>query len=292
MNPSKNMTFQLGIGVKHDGKILKSGTLLRANGLAERVYADKSIGPNEWSAKVLAISIAEIGGVPIAAQCRKDLLENDSFIVPQIVYDIPLVEVNSLLLEIHRKCWKPILYDQLVICNLCGKDFKEDLNLNKMGYEDAALKQLEFGDKESHDWFTLTANLLEGFTIEQKGSLFAEDFVGRTVTSMTFDLPLLSHSIAHQDVQASEVLYWRKIAFDCWNGGLLDNGVPIPLVELKSAYGMRLFDLMLDSVDLDVIRKALRDYTPTPVFEYMAECVCPKKKMVPMTMGVSSFFEI
>jgi len=290
---NKELSFDLKLGVLNGSQVLKHVSLLRANGVAEKVFLDRSSNQHEWAARVICVSVASLGGVPIAAEWRKEYLANGvATEIHPLVLKLPLQEANVILLEIHRRLWKDILKNQISVCTACGKEFETDIDMNKLDYTNSAKKQIE-EVTDDMEWFKLDVDLPNGFEIEplSKSDLYSE-FVGLIVSRFIFRTPTLGDAIRYANSE-DEIEFWRSIAYDCLTTMYAkdENGsVELP-IEIKGIYGKdRLFNLLLDAQDLSNIRIVLRDALPTIDFGYKDTCPCPRKQLTSISVPLVSFF--
>lgn len=289
-----NRIVTLPVGILHNGSIVKEVELLRTNGVAEKVFTQKlPDNPQTWIANVLTVAIKDIGGTPIGVSAREGYLKSSgSLTIPNAIKEISLADTNTLLVEIHRKAWQNLLRRQEVPCKHCGEVMLVDIDLNKIEYDEDSKKKIE----EIVDYPSMKADLPYGFTFESQGrgdvKLF-EEYSGMVFNRFTFRPPTLGDSIRNEKYVSDNVMYWRRLAFDCLESverveedGTVSNELPLQAVR---NLGLNLFDLYLDASDLRAIRETLRETLPTMPFYY--EDNCPNcKRVTPVTIESGSFF--
>ena len=287
------LEFELPIGLSVEGVVQKHIELLPANGVAEKIFTSKfPEKPYTWMAYVLCASIKNLAGVSIAEKCRKEFMETGSITIPSILQKLSLADVNTCLVEIHRRIWERYIKNQEVSCKQCGQKMLVDIDLSKVIMEqkfDERLQSIE-------SWEYLTVSLDDKFKFtsprimgtNQVGNY--EEFDGVEFDEIVFKTPSLLEGIKNEKDVSDSVVMWRKIAFDCCE--IIresTTGVELP-THLVKAMGLKLYNEILSSSDLKKIRRLLREEIPTMPFYYNDTCVCPKKLEVPITMEAGSFF--
>lgn len=287
------LQFELPIGVYFDGQNIKNIELLRSNGIAEAIFTQKIPDkPYTWMGKVFSVAVKSIGEFNIGDKAREEYLRTKDVTIPPIILALPLSEVNSLLLEVHRRVWQNLIREQEVLCKYCGKGMKVDIDLNKVNFSEEDLALIE----ENRDWSNIKVDLEYGFAYKPLGSGSATkypEYDGYSFNRFVFRCPTLGDAIKHEQVAEDSIQFWRRIAYEALQEmhSVIDGSTigELPL-QMKSAYGMKLFEQMLDSTDLHLIREAMREKMPTLPFFYEEDCICPMKKKIPVSIEASGFF--
>lgn len=298
MNQPLGLDFKLLVGYYYEGKYVRDISLLRSNGSAEKVFVQKIPNkPYTWMAQVLSIACGTIGGHEVAPRVRERFAKSQFVETPAIVMQMPIADVNTCMLEIHRRAWRHLLRNQTNVCKWCAKELRQDIELNDI--------DLSPEDKEkfdpNHEWKQIVCDLPYGYTYRAKGSdgrkLFP-DLDGVTFNRFVFRIPTLMDGIRHEQLSDDSIVFWRKVAYDCLVEMQAVSPQPTGEVsvvasfgsEQKPAFGPRLFDEELDAEDLGAIREAIRETLPTMPFFYETVCPCPSQKMIPVSFSAGSFF--
>lgn len=283
------LKFSLRIGIPVGGSIVKDIPLSRTNGVVETVFSERLPEmPYTWMGRVIAVSVSDIGGSPIAGPCRDQYDRNENITLPDEVLAIPFAEVNTILIEIHRRLWRRTITEQQCVCKFCGSSFIADIDLNKIQYLPSAEKAFE----TTEDWSKLVALLPYGYEYTAPKTNGAaspfDEYDGLTFNRFTYRMPNLADVIRHESLASDSVVFWRRIAADCLVEVANDEGIVLPSGAWKSM-GLALYNKYLDSEDLLKIRETLRDVVPALPMYYQENC--PKcKRSTPVTMEGSSFF--
>lgn len=290
----------LPIGVLKDDIVIKEYSLLRSNGIAEKVFTEKNQSkPYTWMGYVLTIAIDKIGTIPVGGAARQEYSRTSgSITIPQIVLDIPLNDVNTLLIEIHRTVWKNLMRNQETICKYCGNKSIIDIDLDRIKMLPEDLIKLE-GEGYSH---TIPIDLIDGWLFEPPLTVGSSqtspylDYKDILFNRFIFRMPTLGDAIRHEKLSTDTITFWRRIAFDCLqqivafdkNTGSHITELP---VDIKRIYSTKIFDEILFASDLEQIRTTLREGPPTLPFYYIEECSNPLcKSDAPVSIEASSFF--
>lgn len=289
-----NRIKQLPVGFTYNGTEVREVEILRSNGIAERVFTDKlPEKPYTWMGNCLAASIKSIAGEPVAEVFRKEYLETRSGTIPQSLLSISIADLHTILMEIHRTAWRPVIKKQEAICKYCGTKMIVDIDLNKIDFFDD--EKLKLG----RHWPSLSTTLKVGYAFAAFGkpgdpNRMYEELDGLVFNKFTFRIPNLRDGIRNEDISDDSVLFWRKLAYDTLIAvERVENNEVVAEVpkEALLVIGQKLFDVFLDSEDLQAIRELLREELPTLPFYYLAECVSNRcKRMTPIVMESSSFF--
>lgn len=290
-----SLFFELPVGLRLNGEVHKDVELLRTNGVAEKVFVKKiSEKPFTWQGNILSVAIKSIGSIEIGSEVRTKYLTDGSVTIPLSVLKLPLAEVNTLLVEIHRRVWVSFIPKQEIICKYCGKKLLADIDLDKIDYFPEAKKQME----DIVDYENFTVSLKDGFTPPALAKITEkEEYRGITDTtfnSITFRVPLLEDAIRQEKYFSDSIGFWRRIAMDCLvsidkideNGVVLDS---LPK-EFFTWYGLKIFNECLSGVDLKSIRNSLIECLPTLPYAYYEQCGCDEQREIPMVMEASNFF--
>ena len=293
-------TISLPAGLHYQGAVHTEVEFLKTNGIAEKVFVKKLADkPYTWQARVAAIAIKRIGTIPIGAAVREEFINTGDFKIPEPINQLPLAELNTLLVEIHRNLWQAIIPKQEFICKFCSKRLENTIDLTKIDYSP---EDLEFIKKNPPESFTeILVYLKDGFEIDDIKELSREDLIpykGMNFNKLTFRVPVVKDAINHERFAEDTVDFWRKISLDCLLKieSVEDGDTPterlnaeLPIIA-KSYMGIRFFDLHLSSEDLKGIREELTEYIPTLPFYYLDECPCDRRLMIPHIMEASGFF--
>lgn len=285
--------FELPVGLQMSGEVHKNVELLSTNGVAEKVFVKKIADkPFTWQGNVVSIATKRVGDFEIGSECRKKYLEDGSVTIPMPVRKLTMADVNSMLVEIHRRCWVSFIPKQEIVCRYCGKRLTADIDLDKIVLLPAQQEKLE----NIQDFSQVIVNLKHGFKpVALAKFTEKEEYAGITETlynRFVFRPPLLEDAIKNEKYFDDSILFWRRIAMDCLvaiqkvdkNDVVVDT-LPI---EFHTYYGLKIFNEYLSGVDLKSIRDSLQEDLPTLPFAYYEECVCGRE--IPMTMDVSNFF--
>lgn len=289
------LTFELPVGLSLNGDTHKNVELLETNGVAEKVFVKKlSEKPFTWQGNVVAIAVKSIGDIAIGSDCRKQYLSEGTVTIPLAVKKLTMADVNTLMVEIHRRCWTAQIPEQEVLCRYCGKTLKADFDLDKIVFLPETLEKM----KDVTDYSKIVVNLKKGF----KPAVFPgltdkEQYRGITdvkFNRITFRPPLLEDAIRNEAYFADSVGFWRRVAMDC----LVEitcvdaTGVVVETLpeEFKVYYGLRIFNEYLQGVDLKAIRESLQEHLPTLPYAYYELCGCDEQRSIPMVMEASNFF--
>lgn len=288
--------FDLPVGLRINGEVHKEVELLKTNGVAEKIFVKRlSEKPFTWQGNIVSAAVKKIGNIEIGTDVRKKYLEDGSVTIPFAVLKLPLAEVNTLLVEIHRRVWVSFVPKQEIICKYCGKKLIADIDLDKIDYLPEAKEKI---DNTLYDYEHIVVDLKDGFIPPALSKITEkEEYAGLTETEFNrfvFRVPLLEDAIRHERYFSDSVGFWRRIAMDCLlsvervdgDGNVLDT---LPR-EFHTWYGLKIFNEYLSGKDLRAIRNALIDYLPTLPFAYYEPCGCDEQREIPMVMEASNFF--
>lgn len=291
----EGLFFELPTGLRINGEVHKEVELLKTNGVAEKIFVKKlSEKPFTWQGNVVSAAVKRIGNVEIGAEVRKKYLEDGSVTIPQAVMQLPLAEINTLLVEIHRRVWVSFIPKQEIICKYCGKKLIADIDLDKIDYLPETKERME----QIVDYEHIIVDLKDGFTPPAIPKITdKEQYVGITDTEFNrfvFRVPLLGDAIRHERYFSDSIGFWRRIAMDCLiaiqkvdaEGNVTDT---LPK-EFHTWYGLKILNEYLSGRDLRSIRNELIEYLPTLPFAYYEPCGCDANRDIPMVMEVSNFF--
>lgn len=290
----KGLTFEIPVGLHMGGEVHKDVELLKTNGVAEKIFTKKTADkPFTWQGNILSTAIKSIGPIQIGADVRKKYLEDGAVTIPSAILSLSLADVNTLLVEIHRRVWASFIPKQEIICKYCGKKLVADIDLDKIDYLPEVKEQIEKGV----DYEYLVTDLEEGFEPPVIPKLTDKpEWAGITDTTynrFVFRVPLLSDAIRQEKYFSDSIGFWRRIAMDCLqsiekvkDGKVVDT---LPK-EFHTWYGLKIFNEYLLRKDLKKIRETLIDYLPTLPFAYYEPCGCDEQREIPMVMEASNFF--
>jgi hypothetical protein len=301
--PSDRLHGALFIGMEVEGSVVRDYSLLRANGIAEKIYTDRNgAKPYSWMANVIAVSVDEFAGKKIAGPVRKEYASSSSVDVPQIIKDLPLADGNTLLIEIHRRLWKNLIRQQDCVCKYCGESMQVDIDLDNIVFLDKDKPKL------LQNWHSIVVTVRDGWLFEAAvipgtdQKRFGE-YDGTEFNEFVFRCPTIGDAIRNEKYEGDQVEFWRRIAFDCLEevyavetakgenkGKRLSQ---LPWDEVKPLYSKKVFDEMLPTAALIQIRETLREGPPTMPFYYLAECANVScRRETPMTMEANGFFSV
>ena len=290
----ESLYFELPIGLRINGEVHKNVELLKTNGVAEKVFVKKiAEKPFTWQGNVVSVAVKSIGNIEIGSEVRRKYLEDGSVTIPTPILKLPLAEINTLLVEIHRRVWLSFIPKQEVICKYCGKKLIADIDLDKIDY---LPETKEIMDTVTN-YDTLVVDMKDGFVPPVLPKITDKpEYLGITDTEynrITMRIPLLEDAIRHEKYFTDSIGFWRRIALDCLisiqrvvDGQVVDT---LP-TEFHTYYGMRMFNEYFTGRDLRSIRSMLTEYLPTLPFAYYEPCGCDEQRDIPMTMEVSNFF--
>ena len=282
---------KLLVGVPVNGTYVTEVEILKSNGIAERVFTDKlPEKPYTWMGNVLSAALKNLGDEPIGEKCRNEYLNTRSITIPNALLNLSIADVHTLLLEVHRTAWRPVIKKQEAICKYCGTKMLVDIDLNKIEPEEPY---------EEKVWEELSCDLDDGFTFHAFGKptddvRMFDEYDGVTFNRMTFRIPTLRDGIKCETYSDDNVGFWRRIAYGTLESlqAVTDEKVTHELPkEAIIAIGMKLFDVHLFTDDLFKIRETLRETLPILPYFYQDECVNSScKRMTPVSMEASNFF--
>lgn len=291
----EGLFFELPVGLRINGEIHKEVELLKTNGVAEKIFVKKlSEKPFTWQGNIVSAAVKRIGSVEIGSEVRKKYLEDGSVTIPFAVLKLPLAEINTLLVEIHRRVWVSFIPKQEIICKYCGKKLIADIDLDKIDYLPETKEKLN----EILDYDHIVVNLKDGFVPPAIPKITdKEEYAGLTDTEFNrfvFRVPLLEDAIRHEKYFSDSIGFWRRIAMDCLlavekvdeKGNVVDT---LP-TEFHTWYSLKIFNEYLSGKDLRSIRNGLIEYLPTLPFAYYEPCGCDEQREIPMVMEASNFF--
>lgn len=292
----EGLFFELPVGLRINGEVHKEVELLKTNGVAEKIFVRKlSDKPFTWQGNVVSAAVKRIGSVEIGAEVRRKYLEDGAVTIPSAVLNLPLAEINTLLVEIHRRVWVSFIPKQEIICKYCGKKLIADIDLDKIDYLPETKEKFL---SEVQDYEHVTVVLKDGFVPpEIKKITDKPEYAGITDTEynqFVFRVPLLGDAIRNEKYFSDSVGFWRRISMDCLlsvnrvdgDGNVTDT---LPR-EFHTWYGLKIFNEYLSGKDLRNIRNSIVECLPTLPFAYYAPCGCDDNRDIPMVMEASNFF--
>lgn len=291
----EGLYFELPIGLRINGEVHKDVELLKTNGVAEKIFTKKiSEKPYTWQGNIISAGVKRIGNIEIGSEVREKYLKDGSVSIPIAVMKLPLAEVNTLLVEIHRRAWVSFIPKQEVICKYCGKKLLADINLDKIDFTPEAKEKLD----TITNYDNIIVDLKDGFEPPVIPKITdKEEYRGITETTynrFVFRVPLLEDAIRQEKYYSDSIGFWRRIGMDCLvaiqkvdeNGNVLDT---LP-AAFHTWYSLKIFNEYLSANDLRLIRSGLTEYLPTLPFAYYEPCGCDEQRDIPMVMEASNFF--
>lgn len=286
--------FELPVGLRINGEVYKDVELLKTNGVAEKIFVKKiPEKPFTWQGNIVSAAVKSIGNIEIGAEVRRKYLEEGAVTIPNPVLKLPLAEINTLLVEIHRRAWVSFIPKQEVICKYCGKKLLADIDLDKIDYLPEVKERME----EITDYEHIVIDLKDSFIPPKIPKITdKEEYRGVTETEynrFVFRVPLLEDAIRHERYFSDSIGFWRRIAMDCLIGiSCVESEVVLDTLpkEFHTYYGLKIFNEYLSGFDLRTIRAELIEYLPTLPYAYYELCGCDEQREIPMVMEVSNFF--
>jgi hypothetical protein len=290
----KELNFELAVGLHLNGEVSKNVELLKTNGVAEKVFVKKlSEKPFTWQGNILSVAIKSIGEYEVGVECRKDYQQNGVVTIPMVIKKLTLADVNSALVEIHRRCWVSFIPKQEIGCKYCGKKLMVDIDLDKIDF----LPEVKEAMEAITDYSKIEVVLGDGFQPVHIPKISDKpEYAGLTDTVFTkfvFRQPLLEDAIKNEAYFSDSIGFWRRVAMDCLVSidEVVDGEVVGTLpTEFFTYYGLKIFNEYLSGVDLRSIRTALQEHLPTLPFAYYEPCGCDRQLDIPMIMEASNFF--
>lgn len=290
----EGLNFELPVGLRVNGEVYKDVELLKTNGVAEKIFTKKiAEKPFTWQGNIVSAAVKSIGPIQIGAEVRKKYLEDGAVTIPQPVLDLPLAEINTLLVEIHRRVWVSFIPKQEIICKYCGRKLVADIDLDKIDYLPESKELIESGI----DFETIEVDLKDGFEPPVIPKLTDKpEWAGITDTTynrFVFRVPTLGDAIRQEKYFSDSIGFWRRIAMTCLVAiQRVENGVVVDTLpqEFHTWYGLKIFNEYLMQKDLREIRTSLIEHLPTLPFAYYEPCGCDEQREIPMAMEASNFF--
>lgn len=220
---------------------------------------------HNWIAQVISASVESINGEPIASKYLAQTNKNE---IPALVKQIPFLDAGTLLIEIHRECWQPVLKDQRVRCESCGSNISVDVDLYKIEIpENGTGKPLTYYTVELSKPVVLTGKVYDEDILKE--------FKGYKINRLKFRTATLGDALKHDGVSKDEIIFWRNIAFDT----LVDlyyedeNGevTPVP-TSFLTRRGKAFWTKDLNTLALKEIRQGMQTKQPSAKAYYEEEC--------------------
>lgn len=290
----EGLFFELPIGLRLNGEVHKEVELLKTNGVAEKIFVKKlSEKPFTWQGNVVATAVKRIGNIEVGAEVRRKYLEDGAVTIPLPILKLPLAEINTLLVEIHRRVWVSFIPKQEIVCKYCGRKLIADIDLDKIDYLPESKEKLE----NITDYDFINVDLKDGFVPVAIPKLTDKpEYAGVTdveFNRFVFRVPTLEDAIRQERYFTDSIGFWRRIAMDCLVEvqRVVDDKVTDVLPkEFHTWYGLKIFNEYLSGKDLREIRTQLTEYLPTLPFAYYDTCGCDEQRTIPMVMEASNFF--
>lgn len=287
--------FELPVGLRINGEVHKDVELLKTNGVAEKIFVKKiPEKPFTWQGNVVSAAVKKIGNIEIGAEVRKKYLDDGAVTIPTAVLKLPLAEINTLLVEIHRRVWVSFIPKQEIICKYCGKKLVADIDLDKIDYLPEAKEKMD----TPMDYENIVVDLKDGFTPPEIPKVTdKEEYIGLTDTEFNrfvFRVPVLEDAIRHERYFSDSIGFWRRIALNCLRSiekvDAEGNVIETLPTEFHTWYSLKIFNEYLSGKDLRLIRNGLIEHLPTLPFAYYEPCGCDEQREIPMVMEASNFF--
>lgn len=290
----ESLHFELPVGLDLNGEIHKNVELLHTNGVAEKVFVRKIPDkPFTWQGNIVSIATKSIGDFQIGSECREKYLKDGSVTIPKIIKALTMADVNTMLVEIHRRCWVSFIPKQEIICKYCAKKLIADIDLNKIDF----LPETKELMATTFDYTELVVELKYGFVPPILPKITDKDeYMGITDTKfnrMVFRPPLLGDALNQEAHFSDSIGFWRRIAMDCLVSiDKVEDGKVVDTLpsEFHTYYGLKILNEYISGIDLKTIRTALQENLPTLPYAYYEECGCDEQRQIPMVMDVSNFF--
>lgn len=275
----------LPIGYKYGGNDIKEVPIAETGAEAEKIYTKKPTRAkaHTWYAKVLAVSIEEIGGKKIASSflsVKEDDRDNN---IPAEILAMPYLDAGSLLIQIQRECWQDSISNQRVSCVNCGTVLQADIDLKRI--------EIPTGVGEIVEEFIVP--LKKTYEInETKEEL--QEYNGLRFNKLKFRVATMQDAINRQGVLIDEIQFWKEIAVDTFVGGFYEDGeefMEVPEKYFRLYKGKLLFNEVLTSMDLKNVREKIQTTLPSAKYYYEEACYSCGKD-TPFFAGVSNFFSI
>lgn len=286
--------FELPTGLRINGEVHKEVELLKTNGVAEKIFLKRIPDkPFTWQGNIAAAAIRRIGNIEVGAEVRRKYLQDNAVTIPSAILNLPLAEINTILVEVHRRVWVSFFPKQEIICKYCGKKLLADIDLDKIDYTPEAKELME----TLVDYEHIIVDLKDGFTPMPIPKITDKpENAGITDTCFNrfvFRVPLLKDAIRFERNFSDSIGFWRRIALECLESiQLIENDEVIGVLpsEFHTYYGIKIFDNILSGKDLRTIRNSLMEYLPTLPYAYYEPCGCDRQEEIPMVMEASNFF--
>lgn len=291
----KELNFEIPVGLHYNGEVAREVELLKTNGVAEKIFTKRiPEKPFTWQGNVVAAAVKRIGNFEIGAEVREQYLRDGSVTIPALVKGITLADINTLLVEIHRRVWMSQIPKQEVICKYCGRKLFADIDLDKIDFLPDEKEKL---NNPAFDYEHIVVDLVDGFEAPEIAKLTDKpEWSGVTeylYNRFTFRVPVLGDAIKNEAYVQDSISFWRRIAMDCLVSiECVEDGEVVATLpeEFHTWYGLKIFNECLMNKDLKAIRDALTSYLPTLPFAYYEPCGCDEQREIPMVMEVSNFF--
>jgi len=275
--------FKLPIGMEIGGNQILELTIADTGSEAEKMYTKrpKQGKIHSWFGHIIAVSISEINGEPIAENFLK---QADQTIVPDLVKKIPFLDAGSLLIQIQRACWEDTIENQKLKCTNCGANLNASIELNKIEVPEnltgKALTEYTVSLRDAH--------------IIKTGIEALDDYEGFKFNRLVFRTATLGDAINHEGVSKDEVQFWRNIAFDTLKD-LYFEDADGSITQVPSGFitrrGKALFQNDFGSKKLKEIRSGMQTAQPSTKTYY--EESCPEcSELTPYFASVSHFFTV
>jgi len=281
----EDLHYELPIGLVYDKDKapVREVELLPVNGVAEKIILKRLPNkPYTWAARLLTICMARIGQKEIAGPARKKYLSTNQIEVNNIVTRLSIADVNSSLLEIHRKLWAPVIENQPYACQHCGHQGEADLSLESVDYTEEQKEMMAGGDLRHLLNFTVALKypIIFDSPKNNQGEASFPEYDGKPVSAFSFRAPILMDAINNERHITREdtntVEFWRHIARDCLVGAVITTDAGEEKMSdsaFKILTRADLFTSTLRREDLKAIRDAMY-CEKHPSLDFISEVTC------------------
>lgn len=283
--------FVLPIGFMHNGTPVKMMDIAEISGDAELVLTrrPKKGKLYTWMGQVAAVAIGNICGEPVSEPFLARLRKEPDY-VPDVVQQIPLIDIGSLLIQVQRELWEAEIPNQRIRCIHCGHTMqKVNIELHKI--------EVPEGDPVPVSEFLI--DLGRDITINAQGSSILAPYDGLKYNFIKVRVPTLKDGIKAQSVvktsgdEAQEINFWREVLFDCITEFLYKDRQTGGIIALPDGFltlrGKLIFTKDWNTQVNKLVRKMVQTSLPSAAFYYTDECTNCKEE-TPFYTNPGSFF--
>lgn len=265
----------LKLSEEEDG-VLRELPIAPTTGEAEKVFTKK---PNNqtlysWFGRIVSAAVESIDGVPVSVPFLKDATKQ----IPDAVKNLTIADVGSLLIQIQRECWQPVIENQQIKCTSCGANLSTDVELHRIEVE---------VPEEVHP-FDVKIALGSRYKVVTGLEAYSE-YEGKTYDTATFRAPTLRDALKYEKIAQDEVNFWRRISLDCLLELSDSESGEVLGMDFINKRGMVLMNKDWNTITLKNVRFKLQTSYPSAKFFYEDECDrCGA--MTPFFASVQNFF--